>query len=403
MTNTAPSPQRGFGSTLFYGALLVLPVVGGLVSWDYFGVRQGLLGAAAWLVIFGLIFTARVFFYSISLLPPDLENRQEQAFSLILQHYFSGVPHTASGREWDGVPPSLDKFRAGVVDSHIVLALGKGEGFSRPAGPGYVQLRQGEYIKHVLDLRHHQRQETVQAVTRDGLPLSTRLTVTFRVRRLPEGEAADDNPYPYDTTAIFQVSYFSTYGEGESEIAWTERVVPLATAELVAELSNYTLDEVYTLSEPRQASGLTPLEAEKVEQAVHQRLQNHLLESGVEIVAIQMGELRLPPEVRQQRIANWQADWQRLALVQLAKGDAAALQRMEQARSTAELDFIRHILESIEQAQPHAQASLNDVVTLATLHAIESTVSTIPEPHQLSSQTQLALDQLHQIAQDEDD
>lgn len=359
------------GSTLFYLALLVLPIVGGFLSWDYFGVQQGLLGAAVWLVLFGLIFVARVAFYSITLLPPDLPNRQEQAFNLILQHYLSPPPTAANGREWDGVPPSLDKFRAGVVDSHIVLALGRGEGFARAAGPGYIQLRADERIKHVLDLRHHQRQQVIQAVTRDGIPLKTDLTVVFRVRRQADEEAADNNPYPYDPSAIFQVSYFSTYGEGESEIAWTERVVPLAAAELIAEIANYTLDEVYTRA-PFLPNSKTRLEPDKVEEAVQLRLQNRLLESGVEIVAIQLGNITLPENVNQQRIANWQAHWQRQSQVELARGDAAALQSMEQARAAAELDFIRQIMDTIEQNAPSGGWRLTDVVNLATVQALES-------------------------------
>jgi regulator of protease activity HflC (stomatin/prohibitin superfamily) len=375
--------KHAYSSMLFYAAVLLLPVVGGL-SADYYGYPHALLGAGLWLTLFGFVFLVRVAFFSITLLPPDLPNRQEEAFTLILQHYWEGSP-TASGSSanpvvWDGVPPSIEKFRAGVVDSHIALALGKGEGFARAAGPGYVQLRRGERIKHVLDLRHHQRDQGVQVVTRDGIPCTMRMGVVFRVRRLTaeqiEEQGAQDKPYPYDPSAIFQVSYFSTYGEGESEIPWTERIIPLAEVELVTALANYTVDQLHVQATRTPAE--PHLEMEKLEELVREQLQRRLLESGVEIVAIELSDLLLPPDVRQQRIANWQADWQRQAQVALARGDAAAVQSMEEARTAAELAFIRQIMATIEQQNPSGPWRLTDVVNLAALQALEGGASEMP-------------------------
>ena len=372
--------KQDWGAMPFYAAAFLLPVVGGLLA-DYYGYWHGLLGAAWWAALFAVVFLVRVAFYAITLLPPDLPNRQEEAFTLILQHYWeAGRPLTAETHNWDGVPPSIERFRAGVVDSHVVLALGKGDGFARAAGAGYVQLRKGEFIKHVLDLRPHRREQRVNVVTRDGIPCTMQMAVVFCVRRLTAEQiaeqGAEEKPYPYDPSAIFQVSYFSTYGEGESEIPWTERIIPLAEVELVTELANYTVDQLHV--QPSRTAAGHRLEMEKLEALVRQRLQQRLLENGVEIVAVELGDVLLPEDVRQQRIANWQADWQRQAQVALAQGDAGALQRLEEARTAAELAFVRQIMAAIEQNPPTGSWRLTDVVNLAALQALEGGAGEMP-------------------------
>ena len=45
---------------------------------------------------------------------------------------------------------------------------------------------------------------------------------------------------------------------------------------------------------------------------------------------------------------------------------------MEQARAAAELDFIRQIMDTIEQNAPSGGWRLTDVVNLATVQALES-------------------------------
>lgn len=395
MNRNNPQRKSGLGATLFMAAVPLLALVGFFMP-DYFGVRQGLVGAIAMAFIILLVFYTRVGYYAISLLPQDLNNRYEEGFSLILQHYFSGGPKGNQSSPYEGVPPSLFSFRAGVVDSHIVLALGKGDGFSRSAGPGYVKLRPGEFIKHVIDLRDHQRSQSISGVTRDGIPFESRITVVFRVRRLPEGEAPADNPYPHDESAIFQVSYFSSYGEGDSEIPWLDRVVPLAASELIAELSNYTLDEVYRLNEPQTASNRArPLELQRVRQAVTDRLQEMLKPHGIEIVNVEVGDLILPADVQEQRIANWQADWQRQAYVEKAKGNAIALQMMAEARSKAEVELINKIVASIEEMGWSDQVSLADVVALVTMETVQD--ETTDSQLQLPSQTLQTITQIQAL------
>lgn len=396
MSNDTSRKRSATGATLFIVSIPILAIAGFMIP-DYFGVRQGLVGTISMVVIILLVFYSRIGYYAISLLPQDLENRYEEGFYLILQHYFGGGPQRGADSPHEGVPPSLFSFRAGVVDSHIVLALGKGDGFSRAAGPGYVKLRPGEFIKHVIDLRDHRRSQTISGVTRDGIPFESRVVVTFRVRRLDDGDAGEDNPYPHDETAIFQVSYFSSYGEGDSEIPWLERVAPLAASELVAELSNYTLDEVYRINEPERAnSRAKALELQKVKQVVAERLQEMLQPHGIELVDVEVGDLVLPADVREQRIANWQADWQRQAFVERAKGNAIAVQLMEEARAKAEVELINKIVDSIEEAGWSDQVSLADVIALATMETVRD--ATTDSQLQLPSQTMQTVTQLQSLA-----
>lgn len=386
MTRSVSSSGNGrsLGSTAFLLAMVIFGVIGYFIA-DYYGVQQRLVGMLTWLVIFGFIFTTRLIFYAMTLLPEDVENRQEQAFNLIWQHYFSGKINSQGESPWEGVPPSLVSFRAGVVDSHVVLAIGRGQGFSRAAGPGYVQLEKGEFIKHVIDLRDQQRSQRIELTTRDGIPLRAKLVVTFRLKRLHLNELSEldlvgvdeRTPYPHDATAVFQVSYFSSYGEGEQEISWRSRIVPLVAAEIIAEIANYTLDEVYQLNEPEVTHG-DVLETTRVTHLVQTNLSETLQEQGIELVHIELNDITLPEDVYRQRIANWQTHWQNEARLQRAKGDAQAQRLLDEARAEAEIALINQMLGSIEEAEWAQDISVSDVVMMVAVQAMEQAAVEMP-------------------------
>lgn len=382
--NTPPREKNRFDMRFFVLTLVVFAALGFFWS-DYYGIRHGILGLLVWVVIFLMTFMFGVAYNALFILSADIDNWYEEGFRLILENFFSGggVDHRMS-RAYEGVPPSIDVMGAGVLDSHIVLALGRGPLFSRAVGPGYVKMEAGEHIKHIIDLRDHVRRTELKAVTRDGIPMESTMTVRFHVRRLPPEDANTDDPYHHDPQAIFQVFYFSSYGEGENEIPWTDRIAPLAAAELVAELGNYTLDEVYTLNNTR---GPHPLDIERVKRQVREALNQQLEPNGITVASIDVDNFVLPEEVQQQRIINWQSRWQKQALVEMARGDAAAVEQIQQAQMQVEIALIRQIIDSIEQMKwPHHD--LTDVVTLAAVEELESAASDVHSlmpPHMMNT------------------
>ena len=350
---------------------------------DQVGYRFGIVGALLWVTIFLIIFGLGVAFHALFILPPSIDNWYTEGITLLWNHFQGNVARSRAPKEYDGVPPSIETLGAGVVDSHVVLALGRGGNFSRCAGPGYVKLEASEHIRHVIDLRPHFRQRRVRAVTRDGIPFETTVSATFRVRRLAEGDHPENVPYPFDPTAIFQVSYFSSVGEGGGEIPWTDHVAPMVADAFVGELSNYTLDEVYNIEHIDGSS--TVIKPERINKNVHQVVQDRLTPHGIEVASVGLGDLTLPVDVTAQRIANLQAAWQRQAQIQKTKDEVIAMQQLEEAKATAEVELIKQIVDTIEHLKLTGNTDISDIITLVTMESLESAATS----EQLGLQPQL--------------
>jgi len=355
--------------------MIAVPVLFGVMFFleDQVGFRFGFVGALLWVAIFGIIFALGVAFHALFILPPSIDNWYREGITLLWNHFRGNVARAQAEKEYDGVPPSIERLGAGVVDSHVVLALGRGGNFSRAAGPGYVKLEPGEHIRLVVDLRPHLRQRRVRAVTRDGIPFETAVSVTFRVRRLAEGDHPENIPYPFDPAAIFQVSYFRSIGEGEFEIPWTDHVAPMVADAFVSELSNYTLDEVYDINHLDGSS--TVMKPERIKKNVQQQVQDRLTQRGIELVSVGLGDLSLPEDVTVQRIANLQAEWQRQAQLQKTKDDVLTMHQLEEAKATAEVELIKQIVDTIEHIDWSDETDISNVITLVTIEALESAAS----------------------------
>ena len=79
---------------------------------------------------------------------------------------------------------------------------------------------------------------------------------------------------------------------------------------------------------------------------------------------------------------------------------------MEQARAAAELDFIRQIMDTIEQNAPSGGWRLTDVVNLATVQALESGTAALSTstatPTEMPSQLMNTLAYLQEVASREE-
>jgi regulator of protease activity HflC (stomatin/prohibitin superfamily) len=269
--------------------------------------------------------------------------------------------------------PSFRLLRAGTLASHQAVAISRGGGFSRAAGPGFVLLNRGESVYQLMDLRVHSRRQPVAANTRDGIRLNTSVSVTFRVRQYSREEIAAGRAgsphharhllYPYDGEAVFRVSHLTTRTETDHISGWTELIAPQAATLLVGELGQYTLDELL------DTAGAEPLD--RVRQNVRGELQRSFLGEGVEIMSVGVGPLELPEDVVGQRIASWRVGWQGKITEQVASGDAETLRRVKQARARAQIEIIETVMHNIDTMRAAEDADLHERVMLRLIEMLE--------------------------------
>ncbi len=380
--------------------MLTAVIVGmaGLITADSRGVPIDSVVSWWWVLVFFGSFVFGFLYYAQFVLPLKGPDGWWEGFLLLWRHYLtvgqtavfpnttplpppkSKTPPSPADDLMPNLPPSFFTLRAGFVKSHQVLALTKGTGFSRPAGPGFVMLYRGEEVVLPLDLRPHRRQHPIKATTRDGIPIETTLSISFRIKQsLTDHPHDNELIYPYEKDAIFHVTYANSMA-GDIIKPWTEQLCPQAATVLVTEIAKLTLNELYQ----RNDVGLGPLD--NARQEVQRELEKVVDPLGIEILSVGVGKLQVPEEVMEQRIRAWQATWEREIQVRRANGEADAVRRLKAARASAQIKIIENITQSIETMRQGDDRNLTEIITLRMISAMEeamtnlSVQATLPRP-----------------------
>ncbi len=386
-------PRRQFipGPGILMLAILLLGAVGALLH-DYRDVPYDAVGALLWgggVLLTFLLGTAHL---SRRLLPIQGNLGWAEGFRLLWRSYTLGVNRILAGRRHepmasttkakkaapDGGPSlSFGLLGAGFLFSHEAAAITRGNSFVRADGPGLVFLHPGETITQLFDLRDQSRKQDVQATTRDGIPITTSVSVTFHVRRLAPGQRRprsvemDTIPYAYDRSALFHLTYAGSITGDDIRLSWADQICPLAATLLVSEIGRYTLDELLV-------SGATqPLNEIKanIKRGLEEMQQNDdgpTLPKGITIKSVGVGALGLPPHVVTKRIDTWQVEWEGRAqkAIEASKLDLQHL--TNQSRAHALADSIDSLLASIEAVHAQGETQLHDVILAQVVNVLES-------------------------------
>ncbi len=374
-------PRSEFGVAGLLAALVILGAIGYALA-DATGYRYGVFGLFWWGTAVFVSFVLGLLYYALFILPIPGTEGWAEGLHLLVRNYLSppkrpaapspivrrtaqsaGPPHLTD------LPLSFFSLRSGITRSHQVLALVKGASFARPAGPGFVVLYKGEGVGQIIDLRRHTRSQTVKANTRDGIPVELDVFVTFRIWQEENDIRPDQLVYPYDREAIFQVNYAGSVGTGDHFRSWSEMVAPQAAALLVTEIAQYSLDQLYQVD----ASGFGPLT--EIKQRLKRNLERSDRLTGIDILSVGASKLTLPASVYEQRLKQWQVQWQQEIKVKLATGDAEAERRLKRARAKAQIEIIENITQNISTMRRIDGVSLSEVVTLRMIGALEDAVA----------------------------
>lgn len=261
--------------------------------------------------------------------------------------------------------PSFRSLNAGMVRSHQAIAVGKGNSFSHPAGPGFVRLQPGERPVQVIDLRQHLRNADATANTRDGIPLEARVRVMFQVKQSQQDHEGDPLTYPYDKSAIFWVSQLNTFDQDNAVRRWSEQIAPQAITYMISEIAQFNLDELW--QDPSIFRG--------IEQRIRRQLRSNFDEWGIKIHNVKVIPEEMPEQIAEQRLENWRAPWQSQIQVQEAVGNAEAMRRIRLARARAQIDIIETIMQGINEMQQAEEASLPEIITLRIIDVLEDAAS----------------------------
>ncbi|MEZ4515514.1 MAG: SPFH domain-containing protein [Chloroflexota bacterium] len=132
-------------------------------------------------------------------------------------------------------------------------------------------------------------------------------------------------------------------------------------------MAKYSLDEL-TVNGGTETLG-------DVRRTIKQELEEQFLPLGIEILGVGVGALQPPPEVMDQRLKNWQIEWEAKTNLELATGDAEALRLVQQAQARAQIDIIENLVQSIESLRGQNNAELHEIVMMRILEVMEQTIT----------------------------
>jgi hypothetical protein len=295
--------------------------------------------------------------------------------------------YTVEDREGIEVVPGnrFAQFFAGLgiflTGPDYAVAASDGLQFHGVRGPGVAFTRLFESGEPV-DLRPQQRAFTVEATTKDGIPLKF---TAFGPFQLDAGEQQPQlgKPFPFRSSSIFKALHARPIDinrdtrEGEvieekrEQRRWDELYEMIGTHIMQDIVAEYNFDQLYEPSNPEK-DPRTKIAAEYLK-----RMQDELPKYGIRIPGGGVSNLLPAAEdaVSQQRIKNWQARWRRRMLVELGEAERDAEILIGQTRAEVQAEMIQNISDAIAEVATDDQETIINMVALRFIESLNRMVS----------------------------
>lgn len=240
------------------------------------------------------------------------------------------------------------------IGVHDVITTEQNARFCRVLGPGGHTLAPFESVRTVLDLRQHDREGEVSAITKDGIRVKMKIGVSFR---LLSDDSAESNPaimtevpetpvepvrpttkklYPFSEKAVQKAAY----GGG-----WENKPIGTVSGQVGGMIATYRFDELFQLDDFAQ----DPLPT--LHDIVLQNARAGLRNSGIDLLSVRLGAIRPDEPVTHQQIKSWRAFWQKQDRITQARAEADALTELATARRDVETAMLQAIVDGIQTAR----------------------------------------------------
>jgi hypothetical protein len=253
-----------------------------------------------------------------------------------------------------------------VPPGHVIVTELNGR-FQRILPTGKHTLGRYEYIHAVLNLQSQERADPdFAAYSRDGIELRVGLSMVYRLK-LGDQVATRENPYPFDETAVRTAAYAQTViNDRGSVTTWEDTPLAMARSTMVGILAGFRLDEIISPQRPGEEPYRT------LRNELLRQLRGKLDGLGIDLQAVSITRIDLPPGVTEQYIDFWKSHWESQMLLSLIDGTATAVEEMEIARAEAEIMMIQAIQEGVQRARREgATAHMDEVIALRLVEALE--------------------------------
>jgi len=258
-------------------------------------------------------------------------------------------------------------------DNAIVLA--RGGRITRVEGATRVRLEAFEKIWDTIDLRPQRREIRITANTRDGIPVTCRAEVRFRVQRgEPEEPIPTAPPLNFTESDRFTVLRLATNKValapgGERRV--TDWIIFLTNGTFDGEVRNrierYRLDELF--NPDREGPALLTL----IEQELVTEMRKVGKERGIQIDQVHL--IGISPDedlISEQWKALWRSGWQLKAAIDEAKAQGMRDSEIEKAKAKARANMIAAFVEPLRNLEKTDSDALYMAVRLEFLNVLRT-------------------------------
>ncbi len=221
-----------------------------------------------------------------------------------------------------------------VIYNDSAVVLERAGRLTRVLGPGFHRLERFEKVWDVIDLRLQRWEFAVNAMTKEGIPVTCNADVSFKIDDGGQ-EPTRETPYPMTEEAVFKASTSKWIREAwrsdpDRLMTWTKRIIIGGTeGTLRTILARYPLDQLIELQHRQEIR-------QELEDALHKSASGW----GVKVTRVALGDIKVKDEVTQQWIEKWQAEAHRRMMELEARGRAARTVIEANARIQAQVKMI---------------------------------------------------------------
>jgi len=216
------------------------------------------------------------------------------------------------------------------------------------AEPGVTFTQSLELPPKVVDLRPQLRSFTVEALTKDGIPIQVLTFVPFRIQR--DGKEPElGKAYPFRKRAVFEAMTKRPVERGASdedtyEHEWNVDLIEMIGTRVIQDLiCQYRVDELCAADSGRdpRLEIITQLQA---------TMKKEMQAFGIEVMGGGISNLIPRDEsIVARRVENWRTAWVSDMLIQLSAGDAERRRQIEEKRVEAEAQVVLRLGQVVEE------------------------------------------------------
>jgi len=279
--------------------------------------------------------------------PPFSSAMRQSPYLLVRDEKLDPPDHPAI---WLGGPLLL------IIFDGYALYLERGNRFSRVVGPGkdipFLELY--ETVRAVVDFRPRVRNGIINAWTKDGIRIKMYVRLECRVGAAQKDETDDALLYPFDPQAVRRVvertaAKFDRIEKKLIEPPWIETAWGQIPGVLTTYIAGHFLDELF-LAE--RDSG--PLLSPEVGNQLLRTLDERLRDFGIHALSLQITQVELPEQVKQQRLRIWGAGRESLATITTGEVKAYRIRAREEVYAEAQRDLIVTIANGLKRMEDPA-------------------------------------------------